>query len=142
MNWNNKTLKIVAVSTITTLMLSQVVVVISQYCFCAPDFPQLEVSSISDCHNEEMCCSEQLGTCKINEKLIYSNQECTSYFVNQILFAEEKIKPYQKRSLCTFLISSKVYFSIENGSINFIRKNNILSHNRFINHINQVQLLI
>lgn len=141
MNWNNKTLKIVAVSSITILMLSQIVVLISQYCFCEPDFPQLEVSSISDCHGEEMCCSDRLSTDKINEKLIYSNQECTSYFINQIFFLERKVKPYQRHTLCTYLSSSNVH-PIVNESIDFIHKKDFLPHNRFVNHINLVQLLI
>lgn len=142
MNWKNKILKIVTVSSITILMLSQLLVMISQYCFCEPDFPQLEVPSVSDCHDEQMCCSDQLGTDKTREKLIYSNQGCTSYFMSQVLFFERKIKPYQKHTLCTFLISSMVDPSRDNESNNFFQQNDFLPYNRFINHITKVQLLI
>lgn len=142
MNWQNRKLKVIVISTVIGLVASQTLTSISEYCFCEPANPQLEISSISDCTHENMRGSDHPSAGNIKGNLKFSSQECISYFVGQILYTEGKSKQCQKQSLCTYIISSRVHPLIKNEPSNFIQKNDILPHNRFIDIISSVQLLI
>ena len=140
--FNKKIKLIIGVSLAGLLMSLQFLIYISQYCYCEPASPQLEISSISDCNHEVCCMSDHIIADKISGKLKISSQECISYFVNQILFTQQKNNYYQKHTLYYFSFLSDYLSQTNKLQINSHQDDFFLPHNRFIDIINRVQLLI
>ncbi len=142
MNWLYRKLKVIVISTVIGLVASQTLISISQYCFCEPANPQLEISSFSDCTHEDMCGSDHQSAGKIKGNLKFSSQECISYFVNQILFTQQNNNYYQKHTLYYFSFLSNYLSQTNKLQISSLQDDFFLPHNRFIDIINRVQLLI
>ena len=140
--FNKKIKLIIGVSLAGLLLSMQFLIYISQYCYCEPASPLLEISSISDCNHEVCCMSDNMIAEKISGKLKISNQECMSYFVDQILFTQQKNNYYQKHSLYYFSFLSDYLSQTNKLQIYSLQDDFFLPHNRFIDIINRVQLLI
>ena len=139
----NKKIKLIIGISLTGLLLSlQFLIYISQYCYCEPASPQLEISSISDCSHEVCSMSDHIIADKISGKLKISKLECMSYFVDQILFTQQKNNIYQKHTLYHFSFLSGYFSQTNKLKINSLQEDFFLPHNRFIEEISSVQLLI
>lgn len=139
----NKNIKLIIVVSLAGQLLSlQFLISISQYCCCDPASPQLEISSILDCSDMDICSSEHSQKVLITENVKLSKQRCVNNLPDQLLFRKVK----STKNLKQLISSSIILFdgSILRNSIPFncILINKFSPHNRFIEEISSVQLLI
>ncbi len=139
----NKNIKSIVGGTLAGLLLSlQFLISISQYCYCDPASPQLEISSILDCSDMDSCCSEHSQKKLVRGNVKLSKQRCINDLPDQLLFTKEESKKNFKQVNYSSIILSDGSMLRKSNSINPILINKYSPHNKFIDVINSVQLLI
>ncbi len=139
----NKRIKSIIVVYLAGQLLSlQFLISISQYCYCDPASPQLEISSILDCSDMDSCCSEHSQKELVRGNVKLSKQRCVNDLPDQLLFTKEESKKNFKQVNYSSIILSDGSMLRKSNSINSILINKYSPHNKFIDVINSVQLLI
>lgn len=139
----NKKIKLVIVVSLAGLLLSlQFLISISQYCCCEPASPQLEISSISDCSNMDICSSEHSQKELITENVKLSKQRCVNDLPDKFLFRKLKSAKNLKQVIYSSIILFDSSLSRNSIPFNCILINKYSPHNKFVDVINSVQLLI
>lgn len=139
----NKRIKSIIVVYLAGQLLSlQFLIAISQYCYCDPASPQLEISSILDCNDMDSCCSEHSQKKLVRGNVKLSKQRCINDLPDQLLFTKEESKKNFKQVNYSSIILSDGSMLRKSNSINSILINKYSPHNKFIDVINSVQLLI
>lgn len=137
-----KHIKPFAVLVVVGLISTQIISLISKYCYCESEKPQFEILSISECNHGMSCESGHQHCNKNSEQLKTSQKNCTYSFIEQLIYTEQK---NSRNKNCPSII-----FNTDSASIpreyslfsNFTIVEIYLPHNRFIDIINEVQLLI
>jgi len=89
----NKKIKLLIVFSLAGQLLSlQFLISISKYCYCDPASPQLEISSILDCSDMDICSSEHSQKELVRRNVKLSKQKCVNYLPDQLLFTREDSK--------------------------------------------------
>ncbi len=139
----NKNIKLINVVSLIGLLLSlPLLTYISQYRLCEPTSPQLEISSKSDCSNLDICSSEHSQKELVRGDVKLSKQRCVNDLPDQLLFRKVKSAKNLKRLIYSSIILSDCSISKNSIPFNCILINKYFPHNRFINEISSVQLLI
>ncbi len=139
----NKKIKLVIVVSLAGLLLSlQFLISVSQYCYCEPESPQLEISSISDCSDMDICSSEHSQKLLFRGNMKLSKQRCVNDLPDQLLFRKVKSAKNLKQPIYSSIILFDGSISRNSIPFNCILINKFSPHNRFIKEISSVQLLI
>jgi hypothetical protein len=139
----NKKIKLIIVVSLAGQLLSlQFLISISQYCCCDPASPQLEISSILDCSDMDICSSEHSQKVLVRGNVKLSNQRCVNDLPDQLLFTRQESKKNFKQVIYSSIILSDGSMFRKSNSFNFILINKYSPHNNFIDEISSVQLLI
>ncbi len=139
----NKKIKLLIVFSLAGQLLSlQFLISISKYCYCDPASPQLEISSILDCSDMDICSSEHSQKELVRRNVKLSKQKCVNYLPDQLLFTREDSKKNIKQINYSSIILSDGSMLRKSNSFNSILINKYYPHNKFLDIINSVQLLI
>ncbi len=139
----NKKIKLLIVFSLAGQLLSlQFLISISKYCYCDPASPQLEISSILDCSDMDICSSEHSQKELVRRNVKLSKQKCVNYLPDQLLFTREDSKKNIKQVNYSSIILSDGSMLRKSNSFNSILINKYYPHNKFLDIINSVQLLI
>jgi hypothetical protein len=139
----NKKIKLIIVVSLAGQLLSlQFLISISLYCCCDPASPQLEISSILDCSDMDICSSEHSQKELITENVKLSKQRCVNDLPDQLLFRKVKSAKNLKQPIYSSIILFDGSISRNSIPFNCILINKFSPHNRFIEEISSVQLLI
>jgi len=139
----NKKIKLLIVFSLAGQLLSlQFLISISKYCYCDPASPQLEISSILDCSDMDICSSEHSQKELVRRNVKLSKQKCVNYLPDQLLFTREDSKKNIKQINYSSIILSDGSMLRKSNSFNSILINKYYPHNKFLDVINSVQLLI
>jgi len=139
----NKKIKLLIVFSLAGQLLSlQFLISISKYCYCDPASPQLEISSILDCSDMDICSSEHSQKELVRRNIKLSKQKCVNYLPDQLLFTREDSKKNIKQINYSSIILSDGSMLRKSNSFNSILINKYYPHNKFLDIINSVQLLI
>ncbi len=140
--FNKRIKSIIVVSLAGQLLSLQFLISISQYCCCDPASPQLEISSISDCSDMDICRSEHSQKVLVRGNVKFSKQRCVNDLPDQLLFTREESKKNIKQVNYSSIIVSDGTMLRKSNSFNSLLINKYSPHNKFIDVINSVQLLI
>jgi hypothetical protein len=139
----NKKIKSIIGGTLAGLLLTlPILIFISQYCFCQPARQQLEISSISDCSDMDSCSSEHSQKVLVRENVKLSKQRCVNDLPDKLLFRKVKSAKNLKQPIYSSIILFDGSISRNSIPFNCILINKFSPHNRFIEEISSVQLLI
>jgi hypothetical protein len=139
----NKNIRLINVVSLIGVLLSlQFLISISQYCHCNPESPQLEISSISDCSDMDICSSEHSQKVLFRGNVKLSKQRCINDLPDQLLFTKEESKKNFKQVNYSSIILSDGSVLRKNSSFNSILINKYSPHSKFLDVISSVQLLI
>ncbi len=139
----NKKIKLIIVVSLAGQLLSlQFLISISQYCCCDPASPQLEISSILDCSDMDICSSEHSQKVLVRGNVKLSKQRCVNDLPDQLLFRKVKSAKNLKQPIYSSIILFDGSISRNSIPFNCILINKYSPHNRFIEEISSVQLLI
>ncbi len=139
---NKNTRLINVVSLIGVLLSLQFLISVSQYCYCEPASRQVEIFSILDCSDMDICSSEHSQKVLVRGNVKLSKQRCVNDLPDQLLFRKVNSAKDLKRPIYSSIILSDGSMFRKSNSFNFILINKYSPHNRFIEEISSVQLLI
>lgn len=139
----NKNIKSIVGGTLAGLLMTlPVLISISQYYFCQPASPQLEISSILDCSDMDIYSLKDSQKELVRGNVKVSKQRCVNDLPDQLLFTREKSNKNFKQVIYSSIILSDGSLLRKSNSFNFILINKYSLHNRFTEEISSVQLLI